>query len=367
MGRFGHGAVNSRQDAFNPLHAGCYDYASSMSALTFRYHGGGIVLPRLRLWLDSRQPRGVGERTFVSHAHSDHIGRHQEVILSAPTARFLQARLGKRPVEHVLPFSERKTFETNGVEWSITLLPAGHILGSAMCLIEAADESILYTGDFKLRHGLSAELCAPRSADVLIMETTFGKPEYQFPPATQVFASLIRFCIETLDDNKTPVLFSYSLGKSQELLSGLARAGLNVLVHEEIHRLTLIYESFGRTFPPYNKYDGQPLKGCVLICPPTSNLASTVRALEGVRTAVVTGWALDQGCRFRSRTHAAFPLSDHADYPDLVEFVRQVAPKTVYTLHGFAADFAWRLRELGYDARALGQPEQLTLPLGYYT
>jgi Cft2 family RNA processing exonuclease len=352
---------------FIPSNAICFGYAASMSALTFRYQGGGIVLPRLRLWLDSRQPRGGGERTFVSHAHSDHIGRHQEVILSAPTARFLQARLGGRPVEHVLPFGERKAFESKGVEWGITLLPAGHILGSAMCLVEAGEESILYTGDFKLRQGLSAELCAPRRADVLIMETTFGKPEYRFPPATQVFASIIRFCAETIDDDKTPVLFSYSLGKSQELLAGLAHAGLTVLVHEEIHRLTLIYESFGRTFPPYIKYDGQALKGRVLICPPTSNLASTLRALETVRTAVVTGWALDASCRFRSRTHAAFPLSDHADYPDLIEFVRQVAPKTVYTLHGFAADFAWRLRELGYDARALGQPEQLTLPLGYAT
>jgi len=35
----------------------------------------------------------------------------------------------------------------------------------------------------------------------------------------------------------------------------------------------------------------------------------------------------------------------------------------VFTLHGFAAEFAQTLRELGFDARALGVQEQLHLPL----
>src|SRR6185369_5540614 len=82
-----------------------------------------------------------------------------------------------------------------------------------------------------------------------------------------------------------------------------------------------------------------------------------------VRLAVLTGWAVDPSCRYRYGADAAFPLSDHADFPDLVELVKQVAPRKVFTLHGFAADFARHLRELGFDAQALSEAEQMMLPL----
>src|SRR5205823_8190386 len=116
-------------------------------------------------------------------------------------------------------------------------------------------------------------------------------------------------------------------------------------------------------FPPHGKFDGKPPSGKVLICPPMSNLSAALRKLGKARAAVLTGWAVDPDCCFRYQTDAAFPLSDHADFPDLVEFVRRVAPKRVYTLHGFAADFAQTLRETGYDARALSHEEQLALTL----
>src|SRR5205823_1061388 len=81
------------------------------------------------------------------------------------------------------------------------------------------------------------------------------------------------------------------------------------------------------------------------------------------RAAVLTGWAVDPNCRFRYQTDAAFPLSDHADFPELIELVKRVGPKRVFTLHGFAADFAQTLREIGFEARALSEEEQLALPL----
>lgn len=334
-----------------------------MSILTFQYHRGGTCLPALQLWLDPCEPQTGVDKVFVSHAHSDHIGEHREVILTEPTARFMQARLGGKRLEHVLPFGQSATFETGAVHWQITLLPAGHIFGSAMGLIEAEGESLLYTGDFKLRRGLSAEPCEPNHADTLIMETTYGRPEYHFPPTDEVLNGVIRFCREAIDNDETPVLLGYSLGKSQELLRGLTDAGLPILLYKSVHELTQIYEQLGQTFPPYEKFDGKASTGKVLICPPMSNLAATMRKVGRVRTAVLTGWAVDPNCRFRYQTDAAFPLSDHADFPELVEFVKRVAPKKVYTLHGFAADFAQTLREMGFDARALSEEEQLALPL----
>src|SRR5439155_18377025 len=101
----------------------------------------------------------------------------------------------------------------------------------------------------------------------------------------------------------------------------------------------------------------------VLLCPPNVVNSAMLRNLGKIRTAILTGWAVDPNCRFRYQCDAAFPLSDHADFPDLVEFVKRVKPKKIYTLHGFAADFAQTLRELGFEAQALSQNEQLVLPL----
>jgi DNA ligase-1 len=221
----------------------------------------------------------------------------------------------------------------------------------------------LYTGDFKLRRGLSAEACEPRRADILIMETTFGRPQYVFPPTNEVLQSVLRFCREALDNDETPVLLGYSLGKSQEILCGLGDAGLPLMLHGNVFRLTQIYEQFGRCFPKYERYDSGTARGKVLLCPPNVINSAMLRNLGRTRAAILTGWAVDPNCRYRYQCDAAFPLSDHADFPDLLELVKRVQPRKVLTLHGFAADFAQTLRELGYDAQALSEDEQMVLGL----
>ncbi len=336
----------------------------AVAALDIHYHEGGLHLPELGLWLDAHHPVTGSERVFVSHAHSDHTAPHREVILTHPTACLVKARLGGERVEHVLPFGEARRFEHGGSSYGMTLLPAGHVLGSAMAWIEAGGSSLLFTGDFKLRRGLSAEPCEPRRADVLVMETTYGRPQYRFPPTSAVMAGVVRFCQETIAEGQTAVLLGYSLGKSQELLSHLAEARLPVLLHREVHRLTAVYEACGLSFPPYERLEPGLVEGKVVICPPHVASPAWLRNLGNTRVAVLTGWALDAGARYRSGAHAAFPLSDHADFDDLLRFVELVAPGEVLTLHGFAADFARVLRERGYKARALSEVEQLELGLG---
>ena len=150
---------------------------------------------------------------FVSHAHSDHTAPHREVILSEGTSRLMKARLGGQRVQHVLPFQESRNFDGPGASYRITLLPAGHILGSAMSFIEWGGHSLLYTGDFKLRCGLAAEACetAPaRGCEFLLMETTFGRPHYRFPVSTEVMQDIAEFCRQTLSEGGTPVLLGWT-------------------------------------------------------------------------------------------------------------------------------------------------------------
>jgi len=319
----------------------------------------GVWLPQAGWWLDARHAR---ERSFVSHAHFDHLALHREILCSPGTARLMRARLPGDRREHVLPFGQREPLTP---EVAVSLHPAGHIHGSAQCLLEHPDRGrLLYTGDFKLRPGRAAEPCATPRADVLVMETTFGRPQYRFPPAHEVIAALAGFCHAALDDGETPVLFAYSLGKSQELLWALADHGLPVMLHPQTLRMTQVYAELGLAVPPHREYAAAELRGHVVLCPPQSRTSPFLRRLGPCRTAVVTGWALDPGAIHRHQCDAAFPLSDHADFDDLLRFVEQVNPRQVYTLHGFARDFAATLRERGIEAWALSEENQLDLGLG---
>ena len=324
----------------------------------------GLYLPQLGWWLDAHHPV---DRCFVSHAHFDHLAPHREVLLSPGTAALMRARMPDRAgdrVELELPFHQPAPLSPDHPEVTVTLHPAGHIHGSAMIALDHPEHGrLLYTGDFKLRPGRSAELCRPPPADLVIMETTYGRPHYTLPPTERVLADVLAWCRAVLEENETPVLFGYSLGKSQEILRSLAGASLPVMLHPQTHRLTGIYEALGITFPPYVAFDASTCAGHVVICPPQTANSAFVRKIPRRRTAVLTGWALDPGARFRYQCDAAFPLSDHADYPDLLRFVELTQPQRVLTLHGFATEFARDLRDRGVEAWAINQDNQLDLTL----
>src|SRR5438270_3487910 len=317
----------------------------------------GIYLPRQNLWLDPRDPKHLA---FISHAHSDHIAPHEEIILSERTSRLLQHRMPGRRIEHVLPFGEKGS--VHGLD--LMLLPAGHIFGSAQCFLFAGNETLLYTGDFKLRPGRSAEPAEWRKADTLIMETTFGLSRYRFPPTEQVINQIIAFCQETIDDGGVPVLLGYSLGKAQEILCSLEGAGLTPMLHGSVYRMTRNYEQFGQSFCKYMRYNGNDVAGKVLICPPSANRSQMLEKIPRKRVALISGWAVDSDAVYRYQVDAAFPLSDHADYDDLLRYVDLVQPRRVLTLHGFAAAFASDLRARGLDAWALTEENQMELHFG---
>ena len=314
----------------------------------------GVYLPVEDLWLDPWDPQRFA---FVSHAHSDHIAPHGEIIVSEKTARLMRARIPGQRREHVLPFGEAQT--VHGI--SLTLLPAGHIFGSAQIWMETGAGSLLYTGDFKLRPGKSAEPTEWKPAQTLIMETTYGLPRYRFPPTEQVINQIVSFCHDTIDEGGVPILLGYSLGKAQEILCTLAGAGLVPMLHGSVYEMTRIYEQFGQSFCEYLRYNPKDIAGKVLICPPSANRSRMLERIPKKRVAMISGWALDPNAIYRYQVDAAFPLSDHADYTDLVRYVQLVQPARVLTLHGFAAEFARDLRERGIEAWALTEENQMEL------
>jgi len=337
-----------------------------VAGLDIAYQDGGLWLAREGLWLDPHRTQGGAEPVFVSHAHSDHIRPHRRVLLSLPTSRLMQMRLGGEREERILDFGARTVIEGRHGACALTLLPAGHILGSAMAFVETDRGSLLYTGDFKLRGGLTAEPCDPapaRDCDVLIMETTYGRPHYRLPAEDEVWRDIVQFCRETVEAGGTAVLLAYSMGKSQEVLCGLAGAGLPIMVHDSVWRIAQVYQRCGIVFPPFRRLGRGVPEGGVVLYPPQAVKPEGFRSFRKPRVAVISGWAIDASCRYQHGADAAFPLSDHADFGQLQEMVRLIRPKKVLTLHGFAADFAREARRLGVEAQALSEDEQLHLPL----
>jgi Cft2 family RNA processing exonuclease len=304
----------------------------------------GIHVKGIDLWLDAE---GVVDFSFISHAHIDHVARHKKILATPQTARLYEKRLGKTETK-ILKFNEPYRLKGARVE----LFPSGHILGSAQIMIEKRGVKLVYTGDFKLRRGWTAEKAEIRKCDILIMESTFGLPRYVFPSRQEVEKQIIDFVEETFAQNRTPVILAYTLGKAQEAMKLLGNKGFKLSVHGSICKLASVYEEFGIKFKNYVPYRAENVSGRVLIAPPWTKNSRMILNIRRKRTAVLTGWAMDGRARNWYGADKLFPLSDHADFSELLEYVKKANPAKIYTVHGFTG-FADHLREQGFDAQEL--------------
>jgi len=323
--------------------------------LPLRFADGGIEVAGGLLWLDARKPKPLG---VITHAHADHVGRHKSVICTRETAAFVRQRSGHKADYVVLPY--REPYAVGDLE--VSLLPAGHVLGAAMALVKGADDTLLYTGDFKLVPGLTTPAAEPVPARTLVMEATFGTPEHRLPPPEESRERLLAFARENLEAGRTPVFLTYSLGKGQEVLALLTRAGVPVAAHGAIWNLLGPYRAAGHAFPGARRLARNGARKAAILTPPRYLDSGPVRSSGDIRVASVTGW----GDRtIRPGIDASIPLSDHADYGQLVELVERVDPERTFVLHGYAEEFAADLRARGYDAHAVAGhsgPEEGEVP-----
>lgn len=314
----------------------------------------GIHLPTCNLWLD---PTQVRPRAVISHAHNDHVANHAFAYCTAETARLVTHR--RRITGRLQPIAYRERVDI-GSAW-VSLWPAGHVLGSAQTLIETDFGRVLYTGDLKTRRGMTAQPAEPVQADVLVLESTFGRPRYRFPDAADVIGAVTRWCRQALQGGTTPVLLGYALGKGQEILAALWTEGFSIALHPALFGVTEVYRGLGLTFPPYERMTDATPHNAVLIMPPTARTADLPPAINSVRTAMLTGWAMDPSCRERRGVDAVFPLSDHADFDELCRYAEHVGATVTYTVLGFDEELALHLRRRGLRASPLRQAQQLSL------
>jgi Cft2 family RNA processing exonuclease len=313
----------------------------------------GVSLVGHDLWLDPQVMRG---RAFVSHAHTDHARRHDHAILTQATLDLLTPQRRPRRAT-VLALDQPFPLATAAV----TLHDAGHMLGSAQLIFEHEGWRLLYSGDLKVRRLNGAATPIPR-ADVLVLESTYGRPYFRFPEPALVFEAIVAWIRRAQAQNVIPVLLANALGKAQELMLALGPLGFRFALEERCVPIARAYQEAGAELPDWIPLDGGlPLEDRVVMAPPAGKEA--IRLLPRHRTALVSGWAQDPLFWPRFGADSAFAFSDHCDFAELCEVVERTGARQVYTVHGFTEDLATHLRARGVRAHPLAITEQLGLAL----
>jgi Cft2 family RNA processing exonuclease len=311
----------------------------------------GLYTPAFDAFLDPGQPVS---RAILSHAHSDHAVAGHAEIWATPETIALYRRRHPEWVGTARPLAYGETAEAGAAK--LTLFPAGHVLGSAQVRLEEAGRSLLYTGDFKRRFSATARRMESPVSDILLTETTFGLPVFRFPPREVLQERLVAACRVALEEGKTPVLLAYALGKSQEAAAILTAAGIPTVLHGAAWKLTPEYAAAGFSFPLSRPYEqGPPGPGEALIVPPSCARTPVVQKIKQRCVIYLSGWALRPASRADFDADVRLPMSDHADFEELLAHVRQVAPETVLTMHGYAGDFARILSNRGVQAVPLAE------------
>lgn len=314
----------------------------------------GLHAPLANIHLDARSAPGT---VFVSHAHSDHCSSAPRIICTRETAVLHAKRRRARREAVMLDFHQ----PFNCGEATIELLPAGHTLGSAMAKIETERGTLVYTGDYKLRDNPFSPSALIPKCDVLVMECTFGSPAYRFPPDAELLAKLFAFLDDTLSMERTPVVLAYALGKGQEALFHLTRRGYDVLVQEPTAALCDLHVELGYDFPgpgTWQRFSPELLPGRVVLATPGWK-KDPAGGIPRARTVQLTGWGCNPRARYMyGHCDLVLPVSDHADFDDLVRTAVESEASTIYTVHGSPV-FAAHLRSMGLNAQHLGaQPDK---------
>jgi len=293
-----------------------------------------IVLERAVLLADPLSPpQEKINAILVSHAHSDHC--NIKALLSVPNVPKLMSRATRdlidprRKLKNVILLEPGDTVELGNV--TIEAHEAGHVLGSLQFTIHSR-QSVVYTGDVNLERRVILPPGDLLKADVLIIEATYGRPEYTFPPREVLYRELLHVVKERLSEGKPLALGARKLGVAQEVTALLAHSGIAVpLVHPSIDRYNRLYEEYGVILGPYAVAEYVVEKPVPYVAP-----------LRSGKTFPCTGWA--------AKYSKGLPLSSHAGFDKLVRYALESGAESIYTVYGFAKCLAKFLREEGLNA-----------------
>lgn len=328
------------------------------SSELLRWSPAGVYCPRGEFFID---PCQAVDFAVITHAHGDHYRagcRHY--LTSRESAPLLRQRLGSRA--HIRAVEEGEPIRLG--DTTVSLHPAGHMLGSTQVRVERRGEVWCVTGDFQLASQPTCRPFEPVPCDVLVMESTFGEPHFVWPPAATEIDRLHDWWESNQHTNHTSLVLAYPFGKSQRILADLRAEVGPIWLHPATAEGTRRYAEAGIVFPPATEFcrehfDAWPSDAgrALVIAPPYVRTSGWPRKLGPHVMALASGWMLrpegDERSAARSPDREGFVISDHADFPQLLEAVRLSGARRVLVMHGQIARFVSALRQRGIDAAPL--------------
>ncbi|HEX7889663.1 MAG TPA: ligase-associated DNA damage response exonuclease [Ramlibacter sp.] len=309
----------------------------------------GLYCPPGDFYIDPWRPVA---RAVITHAHSDHArSGNGHYLAAAPAEGVLRSRLGDIPLQ-MLPYGE--TVEHHGVK--VSLHPAGHVLGSAQVRLEHGGRVWVASGDYKVVPDPTCTPFEPVRCDVFITESTFGLPIYRWCPDEDVFGDINAWWTRNASHGRASVLCCYSFGKAQRVLAGVDPSIGPIIVHGAVRPLNDAYRAAGVALPDTRMVtevqDKADLRRCLVVCPPSAAASPWMRRFGDAQTAFASGWMQVRGNRRRGGYDRGFVLSDHADWPGLLEAIAATQASRVIVTHGSAAVMVRYLRERGLQAES---------------
>ena len=319
-----------------------------MNALIFT--PSGIYCPAGDFYID---PWRAVPRALITHGHADHARLGMEAYLATDIAGpVIRYRLGNIALEEIC-YGE--TRQIGGAK--VSFHPAGHVLGSAQIRVEVMGEVWVVSGDYKIiDDGLSTPFETIRCHH-FITESTFGLPVFHWPNQNDVSHQINDWWSHCAKNNKTAFLGCYSLGKAQRLLTMLDPSIGPILTHTAIDNTNQVIREQGiklpNTFIANASVDPKNFSGAIVLAPPSAIGSNWSRRYGAQETALASGWMTLRGVRRRHATDRGFVISDHADWPGLLEAIKNTGAENVYVTHGYSNIFAQHLSNLGWNAKVL--------------
>lgn len=307
----------------------------------------GLYCPAGRFYIDPWKPVN---KAIITHAHSDHARTgNQFYLCHTDMLPLLQLRLGTANYQAV-PWNEK--IYINGV--TVSLHPAGHIIGSSQVRIEYRDEVWVVSGDYKTENDGISGAFEPIPCNTFISESTFGLPIYSWKSQSAIFYDIQSWIRNNEVAGKTSVLIAYSLGKAQRVLKAMEEVTGNIFVHGAIWNVHQILLQAGWHLPAVKRITPEitidDYKGSVVIAPPSADGTPWMRRFAPYSVGICSGWMQVRGHQRRRNADEGFALSDHADWNGLLQAVKATGAGKVYVTHGFQSVFSRYLNELGIEA-----------------
>lgn len=329
-----------------------------MGLITFT--DSGLYCQQGDFYIDPWQPV---RRAVITHAHSDHARYGSNFYFSHTDSFYLlKARLGQDITLQTAGYNQPLTI--NNVK--ISFHPAGHMIGSAQVRVEYKGEVWVISGDYKVEHdGLTVPF-EPIKCNTFITESTFGLPIYQWKPQAEIVENIHKWVQRNRQLGRYSVLSAYSLGKAQRLIHTLTPYGYKFFVHGAIYNMQQAVQQ-AMPFPDVEylqpETPKEAVKQGIILVPSSDTNNPWLRKWQPYAFGICSGWMQVRGAQRRRNADAGFAMSDHADWPGLLQAIKATEAECVYVTHGFSAALARYIQEeygikSGVVKTAFGEDEE---------